>query len=143
MRLVSHARKNLSTDCAGLPILATDEVRKPSHFRLTVVFDTARLPPCAVAIESVPFAFGMNEWLKLERARRGVRVRNWVLAAETDEGGRAELPSSSISRTSAFPILRQLSLLLANRVRVLRLLVDLNVRTMRDHEFIGSWDQNE
>jgi hypothetical protein len=78
MRLVSHARKNLSTDCAGLPILATDEVRKPSHFRLTVVSDTARLPPCAVAIESVPFAFGMNEWLKLGRARRGVSVRNWV-----------------------------------------------------------------
>lgn len=72
-----------------------------------------------------------------------MNVRYWVLAAETDEGGRAELPSSSISRTSAFPILRQLSLLLANRVRVLRLLVDLNVRTMRDHEFIGSWDQNE
>lgn len=80
MRIVSHARKNLSTDCAGLPILATDEVRKPSHFRLTVVFDTARLPPCAVAIESVPFAFGMNEWLKLGRARRGVSVRNWIFS---------------------------------------------------------------
>ena len=65
------------------------------------------------------------------------------LAAESDERGRAELPSSSVSRTPAFPILRQLSLLLANRVRVLRLLVDLNVRTMRDHEFIGSWDQDE
>ena len=85
----------------------------------------------------------MNERRVLDGGRARVNDRLWVLAAETDEGGRAELPSSSISRTSAFPILRQLSLLLANRVRVLRLLVDLNVRTMRDHEFIGSWDQDE
>ena len=85
----------------------------------------------------------MNERQKWGKMKWLVSVRLWVLAAETDEGGRAELPSSSISRTSAFPILRQLSLPLANRVRVLRLLVDLNVRTMRDHEFIGSWDQNE
>jgi hypothetical protein len=88
MGLVSHARKSLSTDCAGLPILATDEVRKPSHSRLTVVFDTARLPPCAVAIKNVPFAFGMNEWLRLGRARRGVSVRNWVKGAAVRIGVR-------------------------------------------------------
>lgn len=67
-----------------------------------------------------------------------------VLAAEVGErSGRAKPPSLSISRASALPILRRLSLLLVNRVRFLRLLVDLNVRTMGNDEFIALWNQNE
>lgn len=63
-----------------------------------------------------------------------------VLAAEVGErNGRAKPPSLSISRASALPILRRLSL----RVRFLRLLVDLNVRTMGNDEFIALWNQNE
>lgn len=67
-----------------------------------------------------------------------------LLAAKAGERrGRAEPLSSFINRDYAFPILRGLSLLFANGVRVLRLLVDLNIRTMLDDEFIRLRNQNE
>lgn len=86
----------------------------------------------------------INEWPNMGSRQRARNGGLWVLVAEArDRRGRAELLSSSISRVSAFPILRRLSLLLANRVRILRLLVDLNIGTMRDDKFTGLWDQNE